>query len=156
MCNGRSRVTMTEDMSAKGETSSTSVEVNTALLKSIKGGLKIAEIVVVFVAFLCYAVASRPPYIAATLMELLITTGFLLLYLFKLNKTITFFFWPLIDVLNSVFASVFMFILSVVALSTDTLTATVAGAIVGFICAILWGVDGFLLFKKITFNQRRT
>ncbi|XP_076142770.1 chemokine-like factor [Alosa pseudoharengus] len=147
---------MTEDMSAKGESSSTSVEVNTALLKSIKGGLKIAEIVVVFVAFLCYAVASRPPYIAATLMELLITTGLLLLYLFKLNKTITLFFWPLIDVLNSFFASVFMFILSVVALSTDTLTATVAGAIVGFICAILWGVDGFLLFRKITFNQRRT
>ena len=52
--------------------------------------------VVAFVAFLCYAVASRPPYIAATLIELLITTGLLLLYLFNLHKTLTFFFWPLI------------------------------------------------------------
>jgi len=44
----------------------------------------------------CYAVASRPPYIAATCMEFIITFGFLLLYLLKLNKMFTFFFWPLI------------------------------------------------------------
>ncbi|XP_012680239.2 chemokine-like factor [Clupea harengus] len=143
-------------MSAKEEPSSATIELNAAFLKSVRGGLKIAEIVVAFVAFLCYAVASRPPYIAATLIELLITTGLLLLYLFNLHKTLTFFFWPLIDVFNSGFASVFMSIVSVVALSTDTLKATTAGAIVGFMGAILWGVDGFLLYRKITFNQRRT
>lgn len=52
--------------------------------------------VFVFVALLCYAVASRPPYIAATCMEFFVTLGFLLLYLLKLNKRFTFIFWALI------------------------------------------------------------
>ncbi|KAL2088644.1 hypothetical protein ACEWY4_015543 [Coilia grayii] len=142
--------------SKEGEASAATFELNKSFLMSTRGALKIAEIVVVFVAFLCYAIASRPPYIAATVIELLLTCGLLLLYLFKLDKALSFFIWPLVDLLNSAFALVFMIILSIVALSTDTLKATIAGAIVGFMCAGLWGVDGFLLFKKISFNYRRT
>ncbi|XP_067293996.1 chemokine-like factor [Pseudorasbora parva] len=129
------------------------MEVDLAFLKSSKGLLKIAEMVCVFVAFVCYAVASRPPYIAATCMEFFITFGFLLLYLLKLNKLITFFFWPLIDVFNSVFAAALMCILSLVAVSTYTVKGTLGGGIVGFVAAAFWSLDGYILFKKITFNK---
>ncbi|XP_051501102.1 chemokine-like factor [Myxocyprinus asiaticus] len=132
------------------------MEVDLALLKSTKGLLKIAEMVCVFVAFVCYAVASRPPYIAATCMEFFITLGFLLLYLLKLNKLFTFFFWPLIDVFNSFFAAAWMFILSIVAVSTYTVKGTLSGGIVGFVAAALWCLDGYMLLKKITFNKPRT
>lgn len=47
-------------------------------------------------AFVCFAVASRPKYIAATALEFLITLLLLLLYMLKLNKRLTFFFWPLV------------------------------------------------------------
>lgn len=48
------------------------------------------------VAFVCFAAASRPPYIAATVLEFLITAVLLLLYTLKLTKRLTFFFWPLV------------------------------------------------------------
>ncbi|XP_048040627.1 chemokine-like factor isoform X2 [Megalobrama amblycephala] len=132
------------------------MEVDLPFLKSTKGLLKIAEMVCVFVAFVCYAVASRPPYIAVTCMEFFITFGFLLLYLLKLNKMFTFFFWPLIDVFNSFFAAALMCILSLVAVSTYTVKGTLSGGIVGFVAAAFWSLDGCILFKKITFNKSRT
>lgn len=52
--------------------------------------------VTLFMAFVCFAAASRPPYIAATVLEFLITTVLVLLYMLKLNKRLTFFFWPLV------------------------------------------------------------
>ncbi|KAG9352456.1 hypothetical protein JZ751_020870 [Albula glossodonta] len=112
--------------------------------------------VTVFVALICFATATVSTYIAATCMELFITAALLLLYMFKLNKKFTFFFWPLIDVLNSVIAAVFMFILSIVAVSHSSAKGTLGGGIVGLLATGLWCGDAFLLFRKITFNQART
>ncbi|KAL6461321.1 hypothetical protein MHYP_G00294650 [Metynnis hypsauchen] len=131
------------------------LEPDLAFLKSRRGLLKIAEMVVLFMAFVCFAVAARPPYIAATCVEFIVTLALLLLYLLKLNKTFTFFFWPLIDVFNSFFAAAFILIISIMALSTYTVQGTLAGGIVSLVAVVLWCVDGFHLFKKITFNQPR-
>ncbi|XP_036439791.1 chemokine-like factor [Colossoma macropomum] len=141
---------------------SRALELDLAFLKSKRGVLKIAEIlppfphqVVLFTAFVCFAVAARPPYIAATCVEFIVTLALVLLYLLKLNKTLTFFFWPLIDVFNSVFAAAFIFIISIMAMSTYTVQGTLAGGMVSFVAVVLWCVDGYYLFKKITFNQPR-
>lgn len=110
-------------------------------------------------AFVCFAVASRPKYITATALEFLITSLLLLLYMFKLNKRLTFFFWPLVvgdvlqhvqvsvsfctcciflkfvffsspqDVFNSVFAAVYFVVLSILALTTYTVTGTLVGGV---------------------------
>lgn len=142
--------------SPSSPTSACSVEMDLAFLTSFRGLLKLAEMVTVFVAFVCYASASPPIYVAATVLELLVTLALLLLYLLKLNKRLTLLFWPLVDVLNSVVAAGFMLVVSVIALSTYTVTGTLAGGIVGFISAVLWSVDGFMLGKRITLNQPRS
>ncbi|XP_062845992.1 chemokine-like factor [Trichomycterus rosablanca] len=129
------------------------MEVDRDFLRSKRSILKITEIAVMFVAFLCYAVAGVPPYIAVACLESIVTLALLLLYLLKLHKILTFFFWPLIDAFNSVFAAVFVGIVSVVALSTYTVKATLAGGFLGLVAAVLWSLDGFYIFKKITFNQ---
>nr|XP_029497139.1 chemokine-like factor [Oncorhynchus nerka] len=132
------------------------MEVDTAFLRSLRGVLKLAEMGTMFVACVCFAVASRPKYIAATCMEFVITFSLLLLYTLKLNKKLTLFFWPLVDLFNSLFAAVFILIPSLIAVSTYTVTGTLGGGIVGFIATGLWGVDGCMLFKRVTFNQPRT
>uniref|UniRef100_A0A3B3QSC5 MARVEL domain-containing protein n=1 Tax=Paramormyrops kingsleyae TaxID=1676925 RepID=A0A3B3QSC5_9TELE len=96
-----------------------------------------------FVAFVCFAVAAERPYIAAAGLEFFITLAFLLLYLLKLNKRFSYLCWPLMvrtflimcrnftklyldvslpsifqDVANSLVAAVFIFIISLVAVST--------------------------------------
>ncbi|XP_031132483.1 proteolipid protein 2 [Sander lucioperca] len=134
----------------------TTMEVDTAFIKSKRGILKVAELVTLFVAFVCFVVAATPKYIAATVLEFLITSLLLLLYMFKVNKKLTFFFWPLIDVFNSVFAAVYFIVLSLVALTTYTVTGTLVGGIVGLMSTGLLCVDSYMLFKNITFNNRRS
>ncbi|XP_032386949.1 proteolipid protein 2 [Etheostoma spectabile] len=134
----------------------TTMEADKAFIKSKRGILKVAEMVTLFVAFVCFAVASTPKYIAATVLEFLITSLLLVLYVFKVNKRLTFFFWPLIDVFNSAFAAVYFIVLSLVALTTYTVTGTLVGGIVGLLSAGLLCVDSYMLFKNITFNNRRS
>ncbi|XP_042349356.1 proteolipid protein 2 [Plectropomus leopardus] len=134
----------------------TSMEVDTTFIKSKRGILKVAEMVTLLVAFVCFAVASRPKYIAATVLEFVITSLLVLLYLFKLNKRLTFFFWPLIDVFNSIFAAVYFIVLSLLAVTTYTVTGTLVGGIVGLMSAGLLCVDSYVLFKNITFNRPRS
>ncbi|KAJ8339973.1 hypothetical protein SKAU_G00346060 [Synaphobranchus kaupii] len=132
------------------------MEYDVAFLRSVRGLLKVGELVTSFVAFVCFATAAGSPYIAASFMELLITAALLILYILKLNKKFTFFFWPLIDVFNSIFAAIFMFIISTIALSHHSPKGILGGGIVGLMATGLWCVDAFLLFRKITFNQART
>ncbi|XP_018538649.1 proteolipid protein 2 [Lates calcarifer] len=134
----------------------TTMDVDTAFLKSKRGILKVAEMGTLFLAFVCFAVASRPKYITATVLEFLITSLLLLLYLLKLNKRLTFFFWPLIDVFNSVFAAGYFIVLSLMALTTYTVTGTLVGGIIGLMSAGLLCMDSYTLFKNITFNKPRS
>ncbi|XP_034536427.1 chemokine-like factor [Notolabrus celidotus] len=134
----------------------TTMDVDTAFLKSKRGILKAAEMGTLFVAFVCFSVASTPKYITATALEFVITLLLLVLYVLKLNKRLTFFFWPLIDVFNSVFAAVYFLVLSLLALTTYTRTGTLVGGIVAILTVGLLCVDLYMLFKNITFNKRRS
>ncbi|XP_068429462.1 chemokine-like factor [Clinocottus analis] len=141
---------------AENQNRITTIELDTAFIKSKRGILKVAEMVTLLVAFVCFTAASRPMYITATVLEFVITALLLLLYVFKLNKTLTFFFWPLVDVLNSAFAAVYFIVLSLLAMTTYTVTGTLVGGIVAFMLAGLLCVDCFMLFKNITFNKPRS
>ncbi|KAJ8247303.1 hypothetical protein GJAV_G00244750 [Gymnothorax javanicus] len=132
------------------------MELDVAFVWSVRGILKVSELVTAFAALVCFATVPGPSYIAASCLELLINAALLVLYILKLNKTFTFFFWPLIDVLNSVFAAAFMFIISAVAISHHSAKGLLGGGIVGLMATGLWCADAFLLFRKITFNQSRT
>lgn len=131
------------------------MEVDVSFLKSPRGILKVAQMATLFVAFVSFAVASRPKYIAATVMEFIITLLLVLLYTLKLNKKLVLFFWPLIDVFNSLFAAVFFLVLSLIAIITYNLTGTLVGGIVGLMSSVLLCVDSYLLFKNITLNKPR-
>ncbi|XP_037548857.1 chemokine-like factor [Nematolebias whitei] len=137
------------------DTNKTTQALDTGFLRSRRGLVKGAEMVTLFVAFVCFAVVSAPKYITATVLELLLTSLLLLLYLLKLNKRLTFFFWPLVDVFNSVFAAVYLTVLSLVALTSYSFTGMLAGGIVSLLSVGLLLVDSYLLFKNITFNKPR-
>ncbi|KAM8894974.1 CKLF-like MARVEL transmembrane domain-containing protein 3 [Spinachia spinachia] len=131
------------------------MEVDAAFIKSRRGILKASEMGTLLVALVCFAAASRPEFITATVLEFAITSLLLLLYTFKLHKRLTFFFWPLIDVFNSAFAAVYFIVLSILAVTTYTLTGSLVGGIAGFFAAVLLCVDFCVLFKNITLNRPR-
>ncbi|XP_029000206.1 proteolipid protein 2 [Betta splendens] len=130
------------------------MEVDAAFVKSRRGILKVAELGTLFAALVCFAAGSRAEHIAATVLEFVITSLLLLLHLFKLNKRLTFLFWPLVDAFNSVFAAVYLMVLSVIALSTYVSTGTLIGGVFGMVVAGLLSFDSYNLFKNITLNNR--
>ncbi|PWA18950.1 chemokine-like factor [Gambusia affinis] len=138
-----------------GNDNQKTVDVDAAFLKSRRGIVKVAETVTLLAAFVCFAVASTPKYLTATLLEFLITLLLLLLYLLKLNKRITFLFWPIVDVFNSVFAAIYLLVLSLMVLTSSSVTGALVGGVVSIISAGLLFVDGYTLFKNITFNKSR-
>nr|XP_046245823.1 chemokine-like factor [Scatophagus argus] len=131
------------------------MDVDTAFFKSKRGILKVAELVTLLVAFVCFTVAYTPKYIAAMGLEFLITLFLVLLYALKVNKMVTFFFWPLIDGFNSVFAAVYFAVLSLMALTRHSVAGAVAGGVFGILTTGLLCVDTFMLFRNVTFNSRR-
>ncbi|XP_015239949.1 proteolipid protein 2 [Cyprinodon tularosa] len=128
---------------------------DSTFLKSRRGIVKVAETVTLFVSFVCFATASTPTYLAATVLEFLITGLLLLFYQLKLNKRFTFLFWPIVDVFNSVFAAVYLIVLSLMALTSYPITGSLVGGAVCLISAGLLSADGYMLFKNITFNKSR-
>ncbi|XP_029955407.1 chemokine-like factor [Salarias fasciatus] len=131
------------------------VEMDTSFLRSRRGIVKLAEMGTLFVAFVCFAVACLPQHIAATVLEFFITLFLLLLYLLRLNKRLTLFFWPLVDLFNSTFAAVYLIVLGLIALTTYTVTGVLVGGVACLISAALHGVESYTLFKNITFNKSR-
>ncbi|KFV06731.1 Chemokine-like factor, partial [Tauraco erythrolophus] len=108
------------------------------------------------VTFLCF-VASRShgAYTALAAMETVITALFFLLYLLKLDKKMSWLFWPLADIFNSVIAALFLLIVCVFAITFKTNNGTLAGGVFGLVLLVLCVVDAVLLFQKISLNGPR-
>ncbi|XP_043937759.1 chemokine-like factor isoform X3 [Protopterus annectens] len=141
-------------MSNMDRTCENTMEVDVSFLKTLRGGLKTAELVSVLVAFICFAASSSVgTYLMVPGVETIIALFFFLLYFLKLNKKITMFFWPLIDIFNAVISAIIIFIVCAIAVAGHDNGGTVAGGVFGFIVTILLSVDAFLLFRSVTFNQ---
>ncbi|XP_072321436.1 chemokine-like factor [Eucyclogobius newberryi] len=141
---------------SEGHSRTPQMEVDFAFLRSSRGILKLAELTTLFAAFVSFCVASTPKYITATAIECALVLLLILLYALKLNKKILFIFWPLADAFNSLFGSLFILVLSLIAMVTYTSNGTLAGGVIGFISSLLLGADCYLLFKNITLNKPRT
>ncbi|XP_064315999.1 chemokine-like factor [Phalacrocorax carbo] len=159
------------------------VEVDSRFPRSLRGAVKIARALVAFVTFVCFA-GSRSPGACTALaaMEVLITALFFLLYLLKLDKKMSWLFWPLAvsigwplnrrdstrfaiacserlssvrDIFNSVVAALFLLIVCLFATIINTNGGTLAGGVFGLGLLVLCVVDAVLLFQKISLGGPR-
>ncbi|XP_078066639.1 CKLF-like MARVEL transmembrane domain-containing protein 3 [Mustelus asterias] len=131
------------------------MEINFLFLKSKRGILKIAEMVVSFVAFVSFAASASGVFIAVPLMEILITLAFYLLYLLKLDSKMTLLFWPLMDGVNSVFAALILLIVCIAAVVSRITSGVITGSVFGFGAAALYITDAYVMCSLITLNQRK-
>ncbi|KFQ80668.1 Chemokine-like factor, partial [Phoenicopterus ruber ruber] len=94
-------------------------------------------------------------YTALAAMEGAITALFFLLYLLQLDKKMTWLFWPLADIFNSVIAALFLLVVCLFAVIVKTNNGTLAGGVFGLVLLVLCVVDAVLLFQKISLNGPR-
>lgn len=77
-----------------------------------------------------FIVGQAPePYIVITGFEVTVIFCFLVLYTCGLDKIMRSFFWPLLDVINSMVTALCMLIVSVLALIPETSTKTILGGV---------------------------
>ncbi|NXE19851.1 CKLF factor, partial [Ardeotis kori] len=128
--------------------------VDSAFLRSLRGAVKIARVVVAFAMFLCFVISSAHGACTAVAgMEVAITTLFFLLYLLKLDKKLSWLLWPLADIFNSVIAALFLLVVCLFALIIRTNNGTLAGGVFGLVLLLLCVVDAVPLFRKISFGE---
>ncbi|XP_054025868.1 chemokine-like factor [Dryobates pubescens] len=130
--------------------------VDTGYPYSLRGALKILRTVLALVAFLLFLQSqSRGAYTALAGMEMIITVLLFLFYLLKLDKKLSWLFWPLADVLNSVIAALFLLIVCLFAVIIKTNNGTLAGGVFGLTLCVVCVVDAVLVFRKIKFDRSR-
>ncbi|XP_027998868.1 chemokine-like factor isoform X2 [Eptesicus fuscus] len=120
---------------------------------SVKGHVKMLRLALTATSMTFFIISQAPePYIVITGFEVTIIFFFIVLYMLRLDRVITFLFWPLLDIINSLVAAMFMIIISVLALIPETTTFTVLGGVFGLLVVVFCLADAALIYRKLLFN----
>ncbi|XP_029423148.1 chemokine-like factor isoform X1 [Nannospalax galili] len=95
---------------------------------SVKGHVKLLRLVMTVASMTFFVIAQAPePYIVITGFEVTVIVFFIALYMCRLDKLMKWLFWPLLDIVNSLVTTLFMLVVSVLALIPETTTMTILG-----------------------------
>ncbi|XP_045842935.1 chemokine-like factor isoform X1 [Meles meles] len=120
---------------------------------SVKGHVKILRLALSVTSMTFFIIGQAPePYIVITGFEVTVIFFFIILYILRLDRLITCLFWPLLDILNSVIAAIFMVIISVLALLPETTRVIALGGVSGLLAGVCCIADGVLIYRKLLFN----
>ncbi|XP_040838524.1 chemokine-like factor isoform X1 [Ochotona curzoniae] len=120
---------------------------------SVKGHVKMLRLALSVASMTFFILAQAPePYIVITGFEVTIILFFIILYLLRLDRVMKCLFWPLLDIINSVVATLFLIILSVLALLPETTLYTIFGGVFALLTAVICIADSALIYRKLLFN----
>ncbi|XP_073703722.1 CKLF-like MARVEL transmembrane domain-containing protein 7 [Garra rufa] len=134
---------------------------NIGYARSFQGLLKIAQVVVLLIAFLCvYCEQRRSDYSAFRYFEvvtawfLIVFLIFFLMYLFRLQSKITCINWTLTEFLHYAVGGILVFIASIVAaVKSYGISALIAGSVFGFIATFLIAISIWTSYKVTCGSQ---
>lgn len=137
----------------EGDERSNGFSLDKEFLRSLKGKLLLAELVLCFVIFICFA-ASISSYLAAPLIELIITLIFLILYSSHYNERLAALNWPCTDFLRCVSAAVIFLVVSIVAAARSSGDGgAITAALFGFILVGVFAYDAYSIYKTEIINK---
>ncbi|XP_052475392.1 CKLF-like MARVEL transmembrane domain-containing protein 7 [Carassius gibelio] len=134
---------------------------NIGYARSFQGLLKIGQVVILLIAFLCvYCEDRRIEYSAFNYFEvvtawfLIIFSVFFLMHLFRLQSKITCINWILAEFLHYAVGGILVFIASiVVAVKSYEVSALIAGSVFGFIATFLIAISIWTSYKVTCGSQ---
>ncbi|XP_040272830.1 CKLF-like MARVEL transmembrane domain-containing protein 5 [Bufo bufo] len=131
----------------EGADSSSSFSLDKEFLNSLKGRILLAELVLCFVIFICFA-ASISSYLAAPLIELIITLIFLILFSSHYHLRVTALNWPCVDFMRCVSAAVIFVVVSIVAAARSSGDGgAITAALFGFLLVGVFCYDAYMIYK---------
>ncbi|KAJ7985944.1 hypothetical protein DPEC_G00345710 [Dallia pectoralis] len=116
---------------------------------SRKGQLLIAEVALSLITFICFVASTAAAFVTAPLIEFLAALFILSAYSTKFNERFKGFYFPLMDFLRCVSASIIFFIISIISVSKYTDGASKAAGVFGFIATIVFALDFYIIFNDL-------
>ncbi|XP_061925508.1 CKLF-like MARVEL transmembrane domain-containing protein 3 [Entelurus aequoreus] len=116
---------------------------------SRKGMLIIAQVVVSFIDFVCFAASTAAAFVTVPLLEFLAALFLLFAYSTGFNQKFKGFLWPLTDFMRCVTAAIIYFIISIIAVSKYVDASSKAAGVFGFIATIAFALDFYLIFNEL-------
>ncbi|XP_032813502.1 CKLF-like MARVEL transmembrane domain-containing protein 7 [Petromyzon marinus] len=123
--------------------------------RTFSGLLKIVQMVLVFVAFLCISCSkiwtnySALRYFETTTLWFFFTVLILfIIFLFRLNKRITFIHWPLTELIHYAISFILLLIASItVAANASSIGSLIVGTIFGFLATGAYGFGAWITYR---------
>ncbi|XP_068941993.1 chemokine-like factor [Petaurus breviceps papuanus] len=122
-------------------------------ITSVKGLVKIIRLILIIIALMLHVIALAPePYIVITTLEGISVLFFIVLYILRLDLLWKWLFWPLLDILNSLMSTVFLMIVSVLALVAKAEVMITIAGVFGIVATVFAIADAALIYRKLMFN----
>ncbi|XP_043115996.1 CKLF-like MARVEL transmembrane domain-containing protein 7 [Puntigrus tetrazona] len=132
---------------------------NIGYARSFQGLLKIGQVVILLIAFLCvhcegYSFSAYRYFEVVTAWFLIVFLIFFLMYLFRLQSKIACINWTLTEFLHYAVGGILVFIASiVVAVKSNGIAALIAGSVFGFIATFLIAISIWTSYKVTCGSQ---
>ncbi|KAJ8370920.1 hypothetical protein SKAU_G00109480 [Synaphobranchus kaupii] len=126
-------------------------------VKTRKGTILTAEIVLSFIIIICYAASYYGGYSAVAICEMIFAMIIMVVFMMELDKQFQVISWPWTDFIRAAIGSGLYIITSLICVIRGTGDgARIAGGVFGFLAGILFGYDAYLTFKTIMSNRQHT
>uniref|UniRef100_A0A4W3J1M7 CKLF-like MARVEL transmembrane domain containing 3 n=1 Tax=Callorhinchus milii TaxID=7868 RepID=A0A4W3J1M7_CALMI len=102
-----------------------------------------------FIIFICYLASSSASFMAAPLIEFLLSLCAYYLYATKYIERFTSFHWPFVDFLRCVTAAIIFFAISMYAVTKGNDAASKAAGVFGFAATIVFAFDFYYIFNNL-------
>uniref|UniRef100_UPI00358E75AA CKLF-like MARVEL transmembrane domain-containing protein 7 isoform X2 n=1 Tax=Myxine glutinosa TaxID=7769 RepID=UPI00358E75AA len=118
--------------------------------KTTNGLVKIVQMVLLMIAFLCVATHAfgNTYFQSAMIWWFFMALIFFLLYFFRVPKRVTFIHWPLTELIFYVIGTIFVLTASItLAANTGGYAVFIVGLIFGFMATVAFAYNGWLAFS---------
>ncbi|XP_076023026.1 proteolipid protein 2b [Genypterus blacodes] len=126
-------------------------------VKTQKGVILAAEILISFIVIICYAASMYGGYSAVAICEMIFSMIFFGIFMMELDKQILVLNWVWTDLIRAGFGAVIYLITSLICViqgSGDG--ARIAGGVFGLLAGILFAYDTYTIYLQIKSNSQHT
>lgn len=140
-----------------GSAASSVLEKVKAYVKTRKGTILTAEILISFIILICYAASYYGGYSAVAICEMVFAIIFMVVFMMELDKSFQVVNWPWSDLIRAAIGAALYLITSFICIiGGGGDGARIAGGVFGLLAAILFGYDAYSIWMQIKGGRTHT
>uniref|UniRef100_V9LE72 Proteolipid protein 2 n=1 Tax=Callorhinchus milii TaxID=7868 RepID=V9LE72_CALMI len=125
-------------------------------VRTRRGTVILAEIVVSLIVLICFCVSAYTSYTVTAILEMIFSIVFFVIYMNRFDLTISFIHWPWTDMIRCVIAVILYVIVGIVSFIYRGDGARIAAGVFALIGAGCFGYDAFLILPSLQGGARHT